>query len=377
MRVALVHSFYSDGEASGENQIVLQQAALLESAGFTVAVLGVDSTVLQQQSLYEVRTAWNLMRGRGASFHEEIKVFQPDIVHVHNLFPNISPDWISRINVPVVATVHNYRLTCANGLLFRDGQPCQSCVGNRGLAGIRHGCYRNSRLASTAVVSSRQHAKRAYARFSIVVCPSEAVRQLLITSGMPTRNLEVLPHAVGVEVAESTGISNGRWLFVGRLSPEKGLADLLKEWPLDFQLDVIGSGDEAAALSQVDAPSVRFLGGQSRDYVLSRMPDYEGLVFPSQCFEVQPTVVIEAMASGIPIVALEGNAGATLIRDWKCGVTYGVVDGQLPRLSEALLRAQFERTELGRRGQQALLERFSNSVWVNSISALYERALLE
>ena len=375
MRIALIHSFYSDGEASGENQIVRQQETLLRDAGHAVEVFSVDSLTMQDEPFYALRTSLKVATGRGINFSSALRSFRPDVVHVHNLFPNIGARWLREVEAPVVATVHNFRLTCANGLLFRNGEICRRCVGNSGASGVRFGCYRGSRLGSLAVVAGTPQFRGTYSGFARIICPSEAVQEVLIESELSEKNLAVLPHAVGVNVAKPSEPGNGRWLAVGRLSPEKGFGTLLASWNPDNGLDIVGSGPLGNELKQVAPSSVSLLGSISRSELLRRMPQYDGLVFPSVCYEVQPTVVIEAMASGLPVVAKDGNAGSSIVTANQCGVTYDESGKQHSSLDDALTIAVSRRRELGANGQRAFEARYSNDVWLNEVNSLYETVI--
>ena len=187
--------------------------------------------------------------------------------------------------------------------------------------------------------------------------------------------MSVLPHAVGVNVSTSSESGNGRWLAVGRLSPEKGFEILLNSWNPHNNLDIVGSGPLAKELKKVAPSSVSLLGSISRSELLRLMPRYHGLVFPSVCYEVQPTVVIEAMASGLPVVARYRSAGSSIVTANQCGVTYDESGKQHSSLDDALTMAFSRRRELGANGQRAFSARYSNEVWLEEMNSLYETVI--
>ena len=169
----MVHSFYSTALPSGENRVVEDQVAALREAGHDVLLVKQDTDDLQG-ALYGPRTALNVAMGGGFDPTSELKEFSPDVVHVHNLFPNISSRWIPGWQGPVVVTLHNYRAMCSNGLFFRDGQICTECSSQGVSRAIIHGCYRGSRIATLPVALSRASSRRHFLPgATAVLTPSE------------------------------------------------------------------------------------------------------------------------------------------------------------------------------------------------------------
>jgi len=148
MRIALVHSFYSSQQPSGENQVVVAQVDALREAGHEVLLVARYTDPAIQERGYSVRAALGVATGFGPDPTADLRDFSPDVVHIHNLFPNFGTRWVSRWEGPLVATLHNYRPLCANGLLYRDGHNCTLCPEGDRLASMRYGCYRDSRIAT-------------------------------------------------------------------------------------------------------------------------------------------------------------------------------------------------------------------------------------
>ena len=155
-RVALVYSFYDSSEPSGENVAVRLKFDSMCAAGSDVHLVSVSMSELASSFAYKQRTAFNVATRRGVDPSRRLEALNPDIVHVHNLFPNFSSSWLERWPGPVVATLHNFRTMCANGILSRDGRDCFDCLG-RYIAwpALRHRCYRSS-LAATAPIVAAQ-----------------------------------------------------------------------------------------------------------------------------------------------------------------------------------------------------------------------------
>jgi glycosyltransferase involved in cell wall biosynthesis len=292
---------------------------------------------------------------------------------VHNLFPNFGTRWLTTWTGPVVATLHNFRPVCANGLLFRDGHYCEECPTSSKLAAVRYGCYHGSRAASIplALRNARGPARnvvldRADALISLSEQAADHYRRLTQLD-LP---IHVIPNGVDVPSPERAPESNGRWVVVSRLTPEKGVHELVEIWPKDEVLDVIGAGPQASSIAALGRPSVRMLGARTRADIQHELPSYLGLVFPSRCLEMQPTVLVETLAAGTPVVALTGSAGAALI-DAGAGLTY--TDGG--SLANALTMIRAGRTDFGVCARDLYLRRFRRSTWVDSLIQLYASAI--
>jgi glycosyltransferase involved in cell wall biosynthesis len=376
LKVAIVHSYYSSSTPSGENAMVQEQADALAEAGMEVIVISKDTDTEQAKSLYSLRAAARTLTGIGASPGQQLQDFQPDIVHVHNLFPNFGTSWTESWRDRIVTTLHNFRPICANGLLFRDGRKCLECPEGDPLAALRHRCYHSSWLATVPLAVRNRRgvdANPLLANSRRIVLLSSTAMDLYSRYGLDTSTCRVIPNGLANRIKGSTRASNGRWLYVGRLSPEKGIVDLVRGWPVGESLDVIGDGEQASTLRDLSTQNIRLKGSAPRDEVRDCMGQYEGLIFPSGCFEMQPTTVIEAMAASIPIVALSSSAGAELVKNFHCGVVYG--NGR--NLESALSEARSNRDALGHMGRKAYEDYFTRAAWVDSITRLYREVASE
>lgn len=370
MRVAIVHSFYSSASPSGENAAVISAARMLAEAGHEVCLIRRDTDRLEHESLYQLRAGLRVITGLGASPQGALRAFKPDIVHVHNLFPNFGTRWLGNWSGRLVATLHNFRLVCANGLLFRDQRLCLDCPSGSTAAGVRHGCYHNSRLATLplAIGSARGAAAHPLVRASQrLIVLSHTAHNYFASFGVDPRQLTVIPNGVEPAKRIAASTSNGRWLAVGRMTEEKGFAELASRWPSGIDLDIIGDGPEAERVSKVAGGNIRLLGQVTHETVREFMADYSGLVFPSLCLEMQPTVVVEAMAAGIPVVTREGTAGADLVIKYQCGRTFNSTES----LVAALREADRMRMLFGTSGRNAFEREFTPETWLRRTLDLY------
>ncbi|MFE0105750.1 glycosyltransferase family 4 protein [Streptomyces sp. NPDC059009] len=371
MKVALVHSFYASGQPSGENEAVRDQVGALSTAGHEVHLVAAHTDELSRDPLYPLRAAGRVATGWGANPLAELREFGPDVVHVHNLFPNFSRSWVTSWPGPLVATVHNYRPLCAAGDLYRDGAVCTRCPDGDRWAGLRHGCYRGSRLATAPLAWAGRGGAGGdpvLARADRVVVLSESARETYERAGVGAGRLAVIPNFVvdGGGWARTAPV-DAPWIFVGRLSAEKGVLELLRRWPEGEPLDVVGDGPLAGDCRAVAPSSVRFHGQLGRAEVRRLLPRARGLVFPSRCREGAPLVQVEALAAGVPVLAFEGSAVADVVRER--GV--GVVTGWDAPLGPVLVRAAGVFSGLRAWCRRTYEEEFGERTWVERMLALY------
>lgn len=376
MRIALVHSFYSSLQPSGENQVVVAQVDALREAGHDVLLVARHTDRASQERGYSVRAALGVATGFGPDPTTDLLEFSPDVVHVHNLFPNFGTRWLSRWEGPLVATLHNFRPLCANGLLYLDGHNCTLCPDGDRLASVRHGCYHDSRIATLPLALRNVRGPNHDAvikRANKIIVLAERARTVYEGYGMSPGKMSLVPNFVTLVNGGALGApAHERWISVGRLSAEKGFVELAQTWPRGVPLDIVGDGPLRAHLEANAPPGVRVLGTTPAGELRLALPSYTGLVFPSQWMEGAPLVVLEALEAGIPVVAREGNAGADLVRSTECGRVYS--DQEPNGLAAALTAVHDGGDSLRKRARTTWQDQFSAKVWVAATVRTYEEA---
>lgn len=324
IRVLVVHNAYQ--HRGGEDSVVTEEIALLESRGHLVEtyirhnddIAGLASLAVAQQTLWSARTTHELA--------ERIRCFRPDIIHAHNTFPLISPSlyWAAdRAGVPVVQTLHNFRLMCLNALFLREGKVCEDCMGHVPWRGVVHGCYRGSRAAS-AVLAGMLMLHRGLGTYRHKVTRYIALngfcRDKFIAGGLPAERMVVKPNYVDFTAPEP--MQRDGLLYVGRLSVEKGVATLAEAMRLlpDAQLRVAGDGPEAAVLDGL--AGLTRLGSLPGEAVREEMSRAVALVVPSIWYENFPRTIVEAFACGLPVIASRIGALADIVRDRETGLLF-------------------------------------------------------
>ena len=376
MRVAVVHSFYVSSTPSGENLAVLREVKALTSAGHDVHLVARNTDDLATSPLYAMTSAMRVSTGWGGDPSAELRAFNPDITHVHNLFPNIGTAWLKHWNGPVVTTLHNFRPLCANGILFRDGATCTECPDGSARNAVKHSCYRDSKVATLPLaIANRGGLERnpLLQRANKIIVLSDRAQSIYTKYGLAGDKIAIIPNGLDIPTpVDNVVIEPSNWVGIGRLTPEKGFADLIGSWPSSRHLDIIGTGPEEDAIRTIAGPGVRLLPPMNNKDLMELVPDYAGLVLPSKCFEGLPTVVLEALGSAVPVIAREGNSASDFFNVHEPSWVY---DGTNSSLERALDSVESRGIDARIRARQLFDEKFSLRSWVKELEKLFNTLL--
>jgi glycosyltransferase involved in cell wall biosynthesis len=330
---------------------------------------------LMNEPLYGVRSAMRVATGLGRSPLSALAEFEPQIVHVHNLFPNWSGRWPRALDLPLVVTLHNFRPLCANGALFRQGEVCTRCLDEHStLPSLRYACYRDSRAATVPLAIADRHGVDGHPvimRAARTIVLSDTARGIYTRAGIDPSRVVTWPNFLSE--ADDPGLiadpSRGHhWLYVGRLGAEKGIERLVRAWPHDRRLVIAGDGpDRAAVEDAAKGKAVEVLGLLSGSTIRELMRDAVGLVFPSVCYENFPLVFAESMAAGLPVIAWEPNTISALVRSSGTGIATTWADD----ISTVLERAEQAFPTLAARCRELFLTELSEPAYVRRAEALY------
>ncbi|MGC3982222.1 MAG: glycosyltransferase family 4 protein [Steroidobacteraceae bacterium] len=341
MRILFVHNFYGSEAPSGENQVVKAEIELLTQRGHQVELFARYSDDIRGKGVRGViqgalATPWNPFSV--SALRKKVADFQPDVVHAHNTFPLISPAIFPALRgrTARVLTLHNYRLFCAAGVPLRDGLVCTECLDKHhpGPA-LLHGCYRGSRIATLPLAASiGLHRLRGTWTQDVdaFIALTEFQRATMSRAGLPADKVHIKPNFYpGYPEVVPWEARADKVVFVGRLSDEKGVRDLIKAWrqwgaaaPL---LRIVGDGPLRAELQNMAADgSVQFMGQLDSAAAQAEIANARLLILPSVCFEGFPMVVREAFAYGTPVAVSRLGALPSIVRDGACGALFNPAD---------------------------------------------------
>lgn len=377
MRVLLVHNAYQ--QRGGEDAVVQAEHDLLADHGHDVRLFGRhnDDISAMGRAGLAVQTLWSR-----ATTHElgaQLAAWRPDVVHVHNTFPLISPSayWAcAAAGVPVVQTLHNFRLLCPQAMLLREGRVCEDCLGKLPWRGAVRGCYRGSRAQSTVLagmIALHRGLGTWHNKVTRYIALNGFCRAKFVQGGLPAGRITVKPNFVDCP-APQAGPRAG-FLFVGRLSAEKGVAVLAQAMQVArLPLRVAGSGPDDAQLRA--APAVEMLGAQPPQAVYAEMTRALALVMPSICYETFGLVAVEAFANGLPVIASRLGALPELVQEGVTGLLFepGNAQDLAARLQWAQAHPQ-EMAAMGRNARARYEAEYTPERNLPQLVAIYEEAI--
>lgn len=305
---------------------------------------------------------------------------RPDVVHIHNLFPNLSPAVLRAAgdvaSTAVVMTLHNYRSMCLPATLLRDGEICEACVGKVPWRGVAYRCYRDSlpgsaALAASLVVHRRLHS---FDRVRVFLAISRFVRDQHVTAGLPADRMAIKPNFAWPSRRRAG--AGAYFLYAGRLAEEKGLEPLVTAWRgMAAPLVIVGDGPDRDRLEHIAHGGVEFRGSVPGDEVPALIAEARAVLVPSVWHEPAGKVVLEAYAAGVPVIASAVGALPEFVDDGVTGYLVPPADPDAWRAAARRLLDDRRNEEMGASAWARWEERHSPSVALDELVRVYERAL--
>ena len=385
MRILVVHNRYRN--RGGEDVVFEAEVEMLRSRGHEVETYVDSNQRLDTMSKVSALLSTFWAREAREAINELIRRFSPDVAHFHNTFPLISASaihacWVAE--VPVVQTLHNYRLVCPGGYLLRDGKVCELCL-NKVLAwrAVRYRCYRGSRTQSAGVaLMNGLHTQFGgyYQKVSRFIALTSFSRKLFVRAGLPESKVVVKPNFVPTgKLPEPKGADGA--VYVGRLSNEKGLHVMMEAWNEidDCPLLIIGEGPMEQELrdwiARRERANVTLLGQVSKQEVLAAIRGSRFLVFPSVWYETFGLTMIEALSCSTPVICSNDGTGGEIIHDGETGLHFTLGD---PVSLRAKVRWANQHPEeirdMGRRGRSRYEDDYTEEANYSRLLDIYHDA---
>lgn len=366
MRILVLHDPYKpivNGSVGGEDNLVQLEIEQLSNRGIDV----IDGRSFDFGS----KKKFNQFRAQAFGSHSDvistIVHMKPDVIHTHNLSQRSGYKWMEQTDIPIVSSIHNYRLFCASSIAWRDGQHCFECRDGSSLSALRHHCdgFRGAINVSRHLLFQPSQPQ---VRIPRMFLTGSEMMNLTLSPIIPSKKMRILRNpGLTVQSSEPKSSSRTGWLFAGRFVEEKGIIELIQNWPAGEKLDIAGSGplqDEILRLIKL-RPEISMIGtfppGSLDVYY-----NYEGLVFPSTWLEGSPLVVADAMSAGTPVIAMNSSAAKEQVELSQAGV---VIEGKLdtPKLLSALRKVRVNNERFSNNASLASIKVFSINLWATSL----------
>ncbi|WP_420580233.1 glycosyltransferase family 4 protein [Reichenbachiella sp.] len=367
-KILAVHNKYLI--PGGEDTSFKIEVELLRSNGHEVVEYLEDNSKVHELGMFRTafKTIWSFETYR--KIQGLCKKHCIDVVCTQNFFPLISPSIYyaaSSLKIPIVQYIRNYRLTCVNGLLYRNGKSCNRCVGKTlPYYGVLFGCYRNSRLASIVVASMigfHRIIGTWTKKVTAYIALTEFAKQKLISSRIPKNKIFVKPNFIGESPRLSLAPSKTA-LYVGRISSEKGIQCMINAWnkvDTEYQLRIIGDGPLLEHFKKSTSnKTIHFEGRKPSDEITEIMKSCAFLIFPSECYEGMPRTIIEAFSVRLPVISSNIGAMSTMITDFKNGLHFEV--GNVEDLSNKIREIIHDdalRNKIGENGHKDFRKKYT------------------
>ena len=384
MRILLVHNYTQGCATGGEGHVFEDEARILQENGHEVQKLFCSNSEATDASLTgKIRAFWLAPWSSDgyARMAKAIQAFKPDVVHVHNFFLILSSSIFKAARdhgVPVVVTLHNYRMVSPCSQLLRNGSICELCVGRNPWRILLYRCYKNSFWASLLryriyYLSRKIHRWERYVDAFVVLTAFGKAK--MKEGGLPEDRLFIVPNCTTDPLGPNSAVPPGKGaLFIGRLSAEKGMVNLIEAWRrIDYPLTIVGDGNLRSQLERTASSQVRFVGEQKIENVIQFLQDCAFLVIPSIWYEGLPLVLVEAMAQGRAVAVAGHGAMGAIVQNGQTGVHFkpGDVSDLREKVQQLIANPDLVH-RLGLEGRKVYLSNFTPQKHYEALMETYK-----
>ena len=328
------------GSLGGEDNLVQLEIDNLRERGHEI-IDGRKTDIGFRRKLNQFRAQ---SFGSSSEVLDALEFYKPEIVHTHNLNQRSGYKWLNSVSIPVVSSLHNYRVFCPSSIAWRDGAPCFECRDRSAFRALANKCDSYVGLVNAARMLA----------FQRDAPQIKMPKKFILASNLMAKSLEKLIPVNKVEILRSPGMkflkptneirSREAWLYAGRLTAEKGILSLIANWPSEEKLDIAGAGpllEEVRNLIKQKS-NIKLIGiyppGDNSVY-----EKYFGLIFSSTWYEGSPLVVADSLATGTPVICTDESGARELLEISNGGfVIKGSLSQEKLRVAMTTIRDNFE-----------------------------------
>lgn len=397
MKVLMIHNYYQSYSPSGEDIVFKNEVELLKRNNVDVVTYTRHNDEILNFGIYDkfklpLNNIWSIKTYK--ELKELIRREKPDIAHFHNIWYLVSPsayDACKEMGIPVVQTLHNFRIFCANGLLMRDGKICQKCLGSKNvhqskllINAIKYGCYRGSRVytLSVALMEWWHWIKKTWIdKVDAYIALTEFGKSKFIQVGLPAEKIFVKPNYFPNSL-QPNYLHNNYAIFLGRISHEKGIDILVKAIKLipdnNFHIKIVGDGPLKAQFeNEIKArriQNIEFTGRKDFEFAMELLKYSQFIIIPSRCYEGFPRVIGEAFACGKPVVASSLGAMSELVEDGKTGLLFESGNPyDLAQKIQWMIEHEEECIQMGKNAREIFEERYNSERNFGMLMKIYKK----
>lgn len=390
--ILFIHNFYK--KPGGEDTVFNNEVRLLKEHGHNVYIYTRHNNEIDKMPIYKkiflpfiyifnIKSYFDIKR--------LIKNNNIDIVHCHNTWGLISQSIYYacvKMDVPVIQTMHNFRLICPNALFYTNKHICEDCTTKGLKCAIKNKCYRNSRLQTIiSVLNVKFHrATGILKKVNFITLTEFNKEKLLLLNKIGKKKLIdedkvfIKPNFIFYEPIKNTTnykIKNdngkGYYLYVGRLDEIKGVSTVLEAFSRipDKELHVIGSDNQEYVDKYKQYTNIKFLGQLSHDEVMIEMSKGIALIFSSKIYEGMPMTIIESYKNGLPVIASDVGNAKLMIKNGKTGIHFKT--GDTKSLITTIGKIENDNNLLYKNSFNEYIMKYTNNVNYEIILNIFQR----
>lgn len=391
MKILILHNLHRTGSASGDDIVFKKEKELLKSHGHDVIGLNPSNDQFNksnffQKALIALQAPWSFSSFKKVK--EIISKEKPDIVHIHNIFPFLSPSMYYAANAAqtsVIQTLHDFRFLCPMAFFMRGGVICEECKHGSSLRSIRYGCFKDSFVQTIPValmIELHRKLNTFKKKIDHYICLTESQKEIYLSAGFDDNKISIKPNFIEDTSATNENILGEYAVFIGRIGEEKGVKPLINAWKYlqDFQLKIVGDGPKLGEYKKyadnLGLKSIEFMGYKEHNECMAILDKARFLIMPSIWYETFGLTIVEAFSHKKPVVASRLGAMADIVDDGRTGLLFKAGGPEdMAKKVKWLWDDPEKCIQMGENARKEYEERYTPEINYESLMNIYNEAI--